>query len=74
MLIGVYKTCLFLTLLKICNSHLSIIESMADSSLRLTEGQLQVLELVESGHNVCLVGKAGKREKMPHCVLKWSGL
>ena len=32
---------------------------MADSSLRLTEGQLNVLELVESGHNICLVGKAG---------------
>ena len=32
---------------------------MADSSLRLTEGQLKALELVESGKNVCLVGKAG---------------
>ena len=59
MLIGTYKTCLFLILLKICNSHLSIIEPMAESSLSLTEGQLKVLDLVESGHNVCLVGKAG---------------
>ena len=32
---------------------------MADSSLKLTEGQLKVLKLAESGHNICLVGKAG---------------
>ena len=59
---------------------------MADSSLRLTEGQLKVLELV---NNVCLVGKAGvgkstvvltnektviERKKMPHCELKSSVL
>ena len=32
---------------------------MADSPLRLTEGQLKVLKLAESGHNICLMGKAG---------------
>ena len=58
---------------------------MADSSLRLTKGQLKVLELAESGHNVCVVGKAGvgkstvvltnkktviERKNVPHCELK----
>ena len=32
---------------------------MADSSVKLTEGQLKVLRLAESGHNICVTGKAG---------------
>ena len=32
---------------------------MADSTLELTEGQLKILKLAESGHNICVVGKAG---------------
>lgn len=32
---------------------------MADSTLELTEGQLKILKLAESGHNICVVGKTG---------------
>ena len=32
---------------------------MADNSLKLTEEQLKVVRLAESGHNICIIGKAG---------------
>ena len=32
---------------------------MADRTLESTEGQLKILKLAESGHNICVVGKAG---------------
>jgi ATP-dependent DNA helicase PIF1 len=32
---------------------------MAGSSLKLTEDQLKVVRLVENGHNICIIGKAG---------------
>ena len=32
---------------------------MAGSSLKLTEDQLKVVRLVENGHNICVIGKAG---------------
>lgn len=32
---------------------------MADSSLKLREDQLKVVKLIESGHNIRVIGKAG---------------